>query len=91
MNPKKNIIEISLLKLIFFNRFLVTRGFKEGLEDLFLYQTDLLENTPGDPDPNEDEGVFLDWVDARHPKTIDFKIIRIRNRFIIEPIVRNPR
>ena len=82
MNPKKNIIEISLLKLIFFNRFLVTRGFKEGLEDLFLYQTDLLENTPGDPDPNEDEGVFLDWVDARHPKTIDFKIIRIRNRFM---------
>ena len=48
---------------------------------MFLYQTDLLENTPGDPDPNEDEGVFLDWVDARHPKTIDFKIIRIRNRF----------
>ena len=74
----------------FSKRFLVTRGFKEGLEDLFLYQTDLLENTPGDPDPNEDEGVFLDWVDARHPKTIDFKIIRIRNRFIIELIVRNP-
>ena len=77
-------------KTDFSNRFLVTRGFKEGLEDLFLYQTDLLENTPGDPDPNEDEGVFLDWVDARHPKTIDFKIIRIRNRFIIELIVRNP-
>ena len=67
--------KIKILKI------LVTRGFKEGLEDLFLYQTDLLENTPGDPDPNEDEGVFLDWVDARHPKTIDFKIIRIRNRF----------
>ena len=81
---------MNFFKTDFSNRFLVTRGFKEGLEDLFLYQTDLLENTPGDPDPNEDEGVFLDWVDARHPKTIDFKIIRIRNRFIIELIVRNP-
>ena len=26
-----------------------SKGLKEGLEDLFLYQTDLLENTPGDP------------------------------------------
>ena len=41
-----------------------------------MYQSDLLENTPGDPDPN-DESVFHDWSDARDPKVIDFKIIRI--------------
>ena len=33
----------------------VALALKDGLEDLFLYQSDLLENTPGDPDPEDEE------------------------------------
>ena len=60
----------------------VIRALKDALEDLFLYQSDLLENIPGDPDP-EDEGVFGDWVDARHPKELNLKQLKTTLHLIL--------